>query len=186
MDPLRQILAEHDVIERAADVLEKITDGLEDGINVPAELIMTDIGLLMECMEEYHLGKEEGVLLPYLKELGKNQLTDALQGCLDDYAAGRQFILNVVKSMENYGNGDRDAAVKIMQDGRRYVQLIRALIEKEEGNLFSTLKQNLNETELDELEEKIQDFDYSWGGARLNNYQKFVRELERKASLSIW
>lgn len=186
MDTVRQIMAEHDVIERAADVLEKITDGLEEGMKVPAELIMTDIGFLMECMDEYHLGKEEGVLLPYLKETEKTPLIDVLQGCLDDYAAGRQFIQNVVEVIKNYGNGDKDAAIKIMQNGRKYVHHVRALINKEEENFYSSLKQNLNKAELDELWEKMQDFEDSWSGARLNNYQKFVRELERKASLSIW
>lgn len=186
MDPVRQLTDEHRVIERCVDVLEKIADGLEEFRPVPADLIMTSIGMMLECANEYHYAKEESILLPLLEKAGNADLIDTFQSLSGDYEASLEYIDAIIKSMETYKPGDMDEAVRMIGHIRPFLEHARPIFEKEEDVIHRQLKEKLGKEELAQLEEMLQDFDQSWNGPLLANYQKMVRELERKASQIVW
>ncbi|MCL7415569.1 MAG: hypothetical protein M8349_05850 [ANME-2 cluster archaeon] len=186
MDPIKQLMDEHRVIERVVDIFDKIIEGLENGIKVSPELIMTNIGMLVECANEYHCGKEESIIIPYLEKMGKTDLKTALESYSNDYNASFKYIDNILEVMEAYASGDMSVAVKIVENGLKFIEEVRPIFEKEDEAVFKILKQGLDKEELAQLGEVIQDFEYSWDGPLLMNYQKMVREMERKAGQLIW
>ncbi len=186
MDPVKQLMDEHRVIERLVDILDKIIEGMENGVKVSPELLMTNIGMLMECANEYHGGKEEDVIIPYLEETGKTELKAALVSFSNEYDACLKYISNIFGVMEVYASGDLGVAGKIVENGRKFIEVVRPIFAKEDEAVFKVLKQGLSKEELTQLGEMIQDFEYSWNGPLINNYQKMVREMERDAGRIIW
>lgn len=186
MDPIKQIMDEHRVIERVIDVLEKIADGLEEAREIPPQLILSDIGMLIECTSEYHFEKEEEILISFLEETGRTDLKDAVKSYSDQFKAGEKYIDAILKNIDGYAEGDVKAAANIIKNIQEYVEHVRPLFEQEDETILKPLKQSLTDDELSRLEEEFKDFEESWPGPQVVKYQKIVRELERKSSLLVW
>jgi hemerythrin-like domain-containing protein len=185
-DPITLLIDEHRIMERVMDVMEKLAEGIEEQRPISSDMILGNIGMLLECNDEYHYGKEEDILLPFLEEIGKNEIQESIQSCITKYRENDTLLATIIDSLEDYSNGDMDATIRIMENIREFVANVRPLYLNEDEEIFKPLKKNLTTEEMDRLSEKFQDFDYEWDGPTLNNYQKLVREMELKASYNVW
>ena len=185
-DPITLLIDEHRIMERVMDVMEKLAEGIEEQRPISSDMILGNIGMLLECNDEYHYGKEEDILLPFLEEIGKNEIKESIQSCITKYRENDTLLATIIDSLEDYSNGDMDATIRIMENIREFVRNVRPLYLNEDEEIFRPLKKNLTTEEMDRLSEKFQDFDYEWDGPTLNNYQKLVREMELKASYNVW
>ncbi len=185
-DPITLLIDEHRIMERVMDVMEKLAEGIEEQRPISSDMILGNIGMLLECNDEYHYGKEEDILLPFLEEIGKNEIKESIQSCITKYRENDTLLATIIDSLEDYSNGDMDATIRIMENIREFVRNVRPLYLNEDEEIFKPLKKNLTTEEMDRLSEKFQDFDYEWDGPTLNNYQKLVREMELKASYNVW
>ena len=168
------------------DVMAKLAEGIEEQRPISSDMILGNIGMLLECNDEYHYGKEEDILLPFLEEIGKNEVKELIQSYITKYRENDKLLATIIDSLEDYSNGDMDATIRIMENIREFVAKVRPLYLNEDEKIFRPLKKNLSVEEMDRLAEKFQDFDYDWDGPTLNNYQKLVREMELKASYNVW
>ena len=185
-DPITQLIDEHRIMERVMDVMEKIAEGIEEQRPISSDMILGNIGMLLECNDEYHYGKEEDILLPFLEEIGKNDEKELIQSYIAQYRGNDKLLATIIDSMEDYSNGDMGATIKLMENIREFVKNVRPLYLNEDKEIFNPLKKNLTKEEMDRLTEMFQDFDYEWDGPTLNKYQKLVREMELKASYTVW
>lgn len=185
-DPITQLIDEHRIMERVMDVMEKLAEGIEEQRPISSDMIMGNIGMLLECNDEYHYGKEEDILLPFLEEIGKNEIKESIQSCITKYRENDKLLATIIDSVDGHSNGDMDATIRIMENIREFVRNVRPLYLNEDEEIFKPLKKNLTTEEMDRLSEKFQEFDYEWDGPTLNNYQKLVREMELKASYNVW
>ena len=185
-DPITQLIDEHRIMERVMDVMEKLAEGIEEQRPISSDMIMGNIGMLLECNDEYHYGKEEDILLPFLEEIGKNEIKESIQSCITKYRENDKLLATIIDSVDGHSNGDMDATIRIMENIREFVRNVRPLYLNEDEEIFRPLKKNLTTEEMDRLSEKFQEFDYDWDGPTLNNYQKLVREMELKASYNVW
>ncbi len=185
-DPITLLIDEHRIMERVMDVMEKLAEGIEEQRPISSDMILGNIGMLLECNDEYHYGKEEDILLPFLEEIGKNEIKESIQSCITKYRENDTLLATIIDSLEDYSNGDMDATIRIMENIREFVRNVRPLYLNEDEEIFKPLKKNLTTEEMDRLSEKFQEFDYEWDGPTLNNYQKLVREMELKASYNVW
>ena len=185
-DPITQLIDEHRIMERVMDVMEKIAEGIEEQRPISSDMILGNIGMLLECNDEYHYGKEEDILLPFLEEIGKNDEKELIQSYITQYRENDKLLATIIDSMEDYSNGDMGATIKLMENIREFVKNVRPLYLNEDKEIFNPLKKNLTKEEMDRLTEMFQDFDYEWDGPTLNKYQKLVREMELKASYTVW
>lgn len=186
IDPITQLIDEHRIMERVMDVMDKLAEGIEEQRPIPPDMIMGNIGMLLECNDEYHYGKEEDILLPFLEEIGKNEVKESIQSCITKYRENDKLLGTIISSVEHYSSGDMDATIRIMESIREFVANVRPLYLNEDEEIFLPLKNNLTNEEMEKLKEKFQDFDDGWVGPTLNNYQKLVREMELKASYLVW
>lgn len=185
-DPITLLIDEHRIMERVMDVMEKLAEGIEEQRPISSDMIMGNIGMLLECNDEYHYGKEEDILLPFLEEIGKNEIKESIQSCITKYRENDKLLATIIDSVDGHSNGDMDATIRIMENIREFVRNVRPLYLNEDEEIFKPLKKNLTTEEMDRLSEKFQEFDYEWDGPTLNNYQKLVREMELKASYNVW
>ena len=185
-DPITLLIDEHRIMERVMDVMEKLAEGIEEQRPISSDMILGNIGMLLECNDEYHYGKEEDILLPFLEEIGKNEIKESIQSCITKYRENDKLLATIIDSVDEHSNGDMDATIRIMENIREFVRNVRPLYLNEDEEIFKPLKKNLTTEEMDRLSEKFQEFDYEWDGPTLNNYQKLVREMELKASYTVW
>ena len=185
-DPITLLIDEHRIMERVMDVMEKLAEGIEEQRPISSDMIMGNIGMLLECNDEYHYGKEEDILLPFLEEIGKNETKELIQSYITKYRENDKLLATIIDSVDEHSNGDMDATIRIMENIREFVRNVRPLYLNEDEEIFKPLKKNLTTEEMDRLSEKFQEFDYEWDGPTLNNYQKLVREMELKASYTVW
>lgn len=185
-DPITQLIDEHRIIERVMDVMEKLAEGIEEQRTISSDMILGNIGMLLECNDEYHYGKEKDILLPFLEEIGKNDVKELIQSYITRYRENDKLLATIIDSVEDYSNGDMDAKIRIMKNIREFVRNVRPLYLNEDEEIFRPLKKNLTKEEMDKLSKKFQDFDYEWDGPTLNKYQKLIREMELKASYTVW
>ena len=185
-DPITQLIDEHRIMERVMDVMEKLAEGIEEQRPISSDMIMGNIGMLLECNDEYHYGKEEDILLPFLEEIGKNEIKESIQSCITKYRENDKLLATIIDSVDEHSNGDMDATIRIMENIREFVRNVRPLYLNEDEEIFRPLKKNLTKEEMDKLSKKFQDFDYEWDGPTLNKYQKLIREMELKASYIVW
>ncbi|MBA1341251.1 MAG: hypothetical protein C5S40_03845 [ANME-2 cluster archaeon] len=173
-------------MERVMDVMEKIAEGIEEQRPISSDMILGNIGMLLECNDEYHYGKEKDILLPFLEEIGKNDEKELIQSYITKYRENDKLLASIIDSLEDYSNGNMGVTIKLMENIREFVRNVRPLYLNEDIEIFKPLKKNLTVEEMDRLTEKFQDFDYDWDGPTLNKYQKLVREMELKASYTVW
>ncbi len=185
-DPITQLIDEHRIMERVMDVMEKLAEGIEEQRPISSDMILGNIGMLLECNDEYHYGKEEDILLPFLEEIGKNEIKESIQSYIAQYRENGKLLATIIDSVDDHSNGDMDATIRIMENIREFVRNVRPLYLNEDEEIFRPLKKDLTKEEMDRLAEKFKDFDYDWDGPTLNNYQKLVREMELKASYTVW
>jgi hemerythrin-like domain-containing protein len=185
-DPITQLINEHRIMERVMDVMEKLAEGIEEQRPISSDMILGNIGMLLECNDEYHYGKEEDILLPFLEEIGKNDEKELIQFYITKYRENDKLLATIIDSLEDYSKGDMGATIRLMENIREFVANVRPLYLNEDEEIFKPLKKNLTKEEIDRLSEKFQDFDYEWDGPTLNKYQKLVREMELKASYTVW
>ena len=185
-DPITQLIDEHRIMERVMDVMEKLAEGIEEQRPISSDMILGNIGMLLECNDEYHYGKEEDILLPFLEEIGKNDETELIQSYITRYRENDKLLATIIDSLEDYSKGDMGVTIRLMENIREFVRNVRPLYFNEDKEIFEPLKKNLTKEEMERLTELFQDFDYDWDGPTLNKYQKLVREMELKASYTVW
>jgi len=185
-DPITQLIDEHRIMERVMDVMEKLAEGIEEQRPISSDMILGNIGMLLECNDEYHYGKEEDILLPFLEEIGKNDETELIQSYINRYRENDKLLATIIDSLEDYSKGDMGVTIRLMENIREFVRNVRPLYFNEDKEIFEPLKKNLTKEEMERLTELFQDFDYDWDGPTLNKYQKLVREMELKASYTVW
>ena len=185
-DPITQLIDEHRIMERVMDVMEKLAEGIEEQRPISSEMILGNIGMLLECNDEYHYGKEEDILVPFLEEIGKNNEKELIQSYITQYRENDRLLATIIDSLEDYSNGDMGVTIRLMENIREFVRKVRPLYLNEDEEIFKPLKKNLTKEEMNRLAEMFQDFDYDWDGPTLNKYQKLVREMELKASYTVW
>ena len=185
-DPITQLIDEHRIMERVMDVMDKLAEGIEEQRPISSDMIMGNIGMLLECNDEYHYGKEEDILLPFLEEIGKKDEKELIKSYIARYRENDKLLATIIDSLEDYSNGNMGVTIKLMENIREFVRNVRPLYLNEDKEIFRPLKKNLTKEEMDRLTEQFQDFDYEWDGPTLNKYQKLIREMELKASYIVW
>ncbi len=135
MSPTDVLREEHRVILRALVLLESAADRLARGRTVPDGWWGRLIGWLRAFADLNHHAKEERYLFPALAKAGVPSAGGPVGVMLAEHVEGRGFI----QTMQN-----NDAARRV-EAARRYVQLLRDHIEKENGVLFPLTEAVLDE-----------------------------------------
>ncbi|MFQ5829455.1 MAG: hemerythrin domain-containing protein [Candidatus Methylomirabilia bacterium] len=128
---------EHEVILRALELLERLGRDLETGRAVDRNAREWLVDFFRTFADRCHHGKEEALLFPALERHGVPKEGGPVGVMLLEHEEGRALVRAI-------GEGD-DAGVAAAI--RKYVTLLRAHIEKENGVLFPMAEQVLPDEE---------------------------------------
>lgn len=129
--PTATLREEHRLILEVLGVLERLLDA-----EAP------DPGPLDDCVAFFrlftdacHHGKEEEVLFPALVGGGMPREAGPIAVMLEEHQAGRALVARMGRALERLGGGE-EAGDELRDAGRRYIELLREHIRKEDGVLF--------------------------------------------------
>ncbi len=133
MLPTDVLKSEHRVIEQVLNCLEKIADRAAAG-EFDRDSAQEAIDFLKNFADRCHHGKEEMQLFPLLEERGFDREHGPTGVMCDEHVEGRALISGMVDGVTSAA----PHAAKLFADhARRYIELLRVHINKEDHCLFA-------------------------------------------------
>jgi hemerythrin-like domain-containing protein len=130
------LVAEHDVILRVLEALEKEAARVDLGALVRRDFFADAIAFVREFADGVHHRKEEGILFPRMAEAGIPNEGGPIGVMLHEHDQGRAHIRAMDQALAAAADGDGVARRTLIHETRGYVALLRAHIMKENMILF--------------------------------------------------
>ena len=175
--------AEHRVIERGLDILEKMMGEFE----AEGKIVMKDLSDLIDFVRHFadacHHAKEEKLLFPALGQKGMPANSGPVAVMLQEHDSGRQFVRGIANGIEKFKTQPAGAKAQIIQNATGYISLLRQHIFKEDNILFPMADSMMDS---DEQKKMIADFERTEkeeiGSGVHERYHEMIEELEKKYS----
>ncbi|HEX7484874.1 MAG TPA: hemerythrin domain-containing protein [Vicinamibacterales bacterium] len=136
MRPTQELIAEHDAVLVALQILEEVETALTAGDVQAAD----DLGQLLDFLRVFvdrcHHGKEEDVLFPEMERLGARRDGGPIGVMLMEHELGRGHVRAMSEGLDRLRHADAAAVTAILSSARAYRELLRAHIYKENNILF--------------------------------------------------
>jgi hemerythrin-like domain-containing protein len=136
MSPTEQLKEEHEGIRLMLDILSKVCDRLESGARVDQRHLDQILEFLKVFVDKCHHAKEEDILFPAMERAGVPGEGGPIGVMLAEHRLGRENIKGMSEAAERLRLGDRSASSQFVRNARRYIELLEAHIEKENGILY--------------------------------------------------
>jgi hemerythrin-like domain-containing protein len=136
MEICRSLVAEHDVILRVLDALEREAEQVEAGAPIRTDFFTSAIDFVRQFADGIHHRKEEGILFPALAGAGIPNEGGPIGVMLYEHDEGRAHIRGMDSALGNAAKGDAQSRHTLIRETRGYVSLLRAHIMKENQILF--------------------------------------------------
>ncbi len=136
MGPIEKLVAEHEIILRGIDLLEKGADRLQDGETVAPEYFSKLVDFIRNYADKYHHAKEEDILFLEMNKVGFSSEGGPIAVMLYDHTQGRDFVARMEKANDRYASGDKNAIPIIITNARNYATLLKMHIQKENVVLY--------------------------------------------------
>ena len=151
MMPTDQLVKEHVSIQLMLNVLDRVCGKLDAGEKVSHKHLEQILEFIKVFADQCHHGKEEEFLFPAMEKVGIPRDGGPIGVMLAEHTEGRQYVKELGEAIERYGGGDRTAVTAFVSSARKYVELLNAHIEKENGILFPMAEEHLPERKKIEL-----------------------------------
>jgi hemerythrin-like domain-containing protein len=136
MKPTQELIAEHNAVLVALQLLEKV----ETAITAKNEQAPEHLGQLLDFLKGFvdrcHHGKEEDVLFPELERRGVMREGGPIGVMLMEHDVGRGHVRTMSDGLDRLRRGKADAVTAIRESARAYRDLLRAHIHKENNILY--------------------------------------------------
>jgi hemerythrin-like domain-containing protein len=136
MKPTEGLIAEHNAVLVALQVLEKVEEGLAAGGADAQEHLIQLIDFFRGFVDRCHHAKEEDALFPELEKRGVKREGGPIGVMLAEHETGRGLVREMSNSLERLRSGDQNASDGIREIAIGYRNLLRAHIHKENTVLF--------------------------------------------------
>lgn len=180
--PPTQILKdEHALILQALDALERKITSLEGGGAPDRAYFEKAVQFLRTFADRCHHGKEENLLFKTMVDRGFPLQGGPIAVMLSEHDTGRAFIRGLAEGAAGIGR-DPAAAQQIVQNGRGYIRLLRAHIDKENTILFPMADSVLSPQDQAHLEKEFERFETEETGAGVHEASlRLLEELKAGA-----
>lgn len=135
MKPTQELIAEHNAVLVALQILEKVDVSIgtwEQAADHLGQLLDFFKGFVDRC----HHGKEEDVLFPELERRGVQREGGPIGVLLHEHEIGRGHVHAMSEALERLRRGEAGAVAAIREHGEGYRSMLRAHIQKENSVLF--------------------------------------------------
>lgn len=179
--PTQILVEEHTLILQALDALERKIAQVESGAPADPAYFQKAVEFLRTFADKCHHGKEEHLLFKTMVERGFPREAGPIAVMLHEHDVGRAFVRGIAEAAAS--PAPDDAAVRRMiENGRGFIQLLRAHIDKENTILFPMADNVLGPEDHAYLEKEFERFEAEETGAGVHEAMlKLLEELKAGA-----
>jgi hemerythrin-like domain-containing protein len=179
--PTHVLKEEHALILEALDAIERKVAALEAGAAPDRAYFEKAVQFLRTFADQCHHGKEENLLFKTMVDRGFPRQAGPIAVMLHEHETGRSFIRGIAEGAAAVGT-DPGAAKRIIENGRGYVGLLRAHIDKENHILFPMADNVLSPEDQEHLGHEFERFEEEETGAGVHEAMlKLLDELKAGA-----
>ncbi len=179
--PTQVLKDEHALILEALDALERKIFALEAGAAPDRPYFEKAVEFLRTFADKCHHGKEENLLFKTMVDRGFPLQGGPIAVMLSEHDTGRSLIRGIAGGASALGR-DPGATQQIIQNGRGYIQLLRAHIDKENTVLFPMADNVLSPEDQAHLGKEFERFEEEETGAGVHEASlKLLEELKAGA-----
>ena len=157
------LVAEHEMIERAMEVLknnlEKVVDGGYDAVQTGRA-----IDFLYEFGDKIHNVKEEKFLFPLMHERGVPKEGGPIGVMLMEHEMERELLVKMQAELPGLANADQDTREAYVAKGLEYLQIRAEHIWKENDILYNMARQMLTQDDFADLLARFKESDLQYYG----------------------
>jgi hemerythrin-like domain-containing protein len=143
MKSVERLKAEHDLIERGLNLLEKAVARIDAGQPLPEGFPQWAPRFFQQFADQCHHAKEEDVFFPVLKQRGIPEQGGPLGVMLHEHVLGR----DCVGRMREASQADPFDGHQFADAAKQYIPLLRQHIFKENNVLFRMAEQVMSEAD---------------------------------------
>ncbi len=179
--PTQVLKDEHALILEALDALERKIFALEAGAAPDRAYFEKAVEFLRTFADKCHHGKEENLLFKTMVDRGFPLQGGPIAVMLSEHDTGRSLIRGIAGGASALER-DPGATQQIIQNGRGYIQLLRAHIDKENTVLFPMADNVLSPEDQAHLGKEFERFEEEETGAGVHEASlKLLEELKAGA-----
>ncbi len=150
---------EHSLILKALTALEGRLARLETGATAGGVFFENAVEFLRAFADRCHHGKEEDILFTMMvEELDYPRDGGPVAVLTTEHRKGREFLRGIGEAAAAL-DADPAAAKTIVENGRGYIRLLRAHIDREDTTVFPMVEQFLDDADQARLAEKFAQFE---------------------------
>jgi len=177
-----ELMSEHRAIERVIGLLERASERMERGEQLPPAILAKAHGFLSEFVDKCHHAKEEGALFPAMAKNGVPTEGGPIGVMLMEHDEGRRYVAALGEALPGYAQGDPKAVAAVATNIRRYAQLLRAHIQKEDNVLYPLSDRVLSAGDKHGLEDEFARIEREvTGPGEHEKHLALIQELEAAA-----
>lgn len=153
MTPTEFLKQEHRSIEEMLRVMESVCKKLENGDTVSTGDLRNIVEFIKQFADKAHHGKEEDLLFTAMIDAGIPKDGGPVGVMLMEHDMGRNFVKGLSDAIDEYDNGNKDAATKIIENAKNYASLLSNHIYKEDNILYPMADMHLSPEQQKQLQD---------------------------------
>lgn len=172
------LVAEHEMIERAMEVLktnlDKVSSGKQDKVQIARA-----IDFLLEFGDKIHNIKEEKFLFPRMGERGAPVEGGPIGVMLMEHDMERKLLVKMQMALDTLDTASDDEKAVFVKEGLEYLTIRAEHIWKENDILYNMARQILTEDDFAYLLEEFQNSDLQhYGEQAADKFAAMLKEVE--------
>jgi len=174
--------SDHKLIEKVLNALDTTIVLLEEGKNIPPEILLPTIDFTQNFTGICHHGKEEDVLFPALGKAGLPTKMGPIRRMLQEHEITKQLAEKITVAVNSYL--ESRSSGELINSLKMYNEHVKEHLWKEDNRLFMMADARLNyvTSDVDTKLKDVEDSKLSQIGKTRNEYEKLVDDLEKSVS----
>jgi hemerythrin-like domain-containing protein len=178
VNPIEKLKAEHQIILKGIDLLEKGVSFVEAGTDISPDYFRKAIDFIRNYADRYHHAKEENILFTRLAQVGFSPKAGPVAVMLFEHDQSRGFISKLESANERYAAGDKNAVTEIIENARIYAALLRQHIQKEDIVLYPMAENALGDAGVEQMQSDFDRVEQEKSGTEVK-YIEILKQMEK-------
>jgi hemerythrin-like domain-containing protein len=179
MQALFSLQQDHRLLAELTDALEAFASALPGAETVPIADLEGFARAFREFADHLHYEKEEHVLMPFLARHGYDWNGELMAQVRETHTQNRYLIDVLHQAAQRKKGFSRDDHRRLASTAAALVRLQRRLLELQDVELFPVVSSSIAPSALEDLHNKLSDFDYN-GGKRARELRQLVATLSSR------
>lgn len=170
---------EHRVINIVLDSLDRASQALKEGRNVPSWVFADGLDFLRNFADRCHHHKEEDRLFPLYEEKGLPTSGGPIRVLIMEHEKGRRYLKEASSAYDEWVQGNKTAGLAMARELQAYIDLLRSHIEKEDSILYPMGDRLLSKADDQMLVKQFDDIEeQEMGPGVQEKYHEMIDKLE--------